>query len=103
MKAPSRARLAGVIISYMSQEPSGIKRTALEEGPVVSVSFDLWMLPGAQDIFSFFAFFCDLQLRLKPFYCALVHMCGTEGQSGRNQLEKALCESKIQICCVGYV
>lgn len=103
MNFPSRACLIDVIILRLRRGASAIKKASLEEAPAVSVSFDLWMSSGAQDISSVVAYVCDRQVRLKLFHLALVRMPGTNDQSVRNQLEKLLCESKIQNCCVGYV
>lgn len=52
MSVPSRVRLTDVIMSRLDPEVIDLSKAAFEKATAVSVSLDLCMSSGAQDIFS---------------------------------------------------
>ncbi len=78
---PSRKKVTKAILPNLAKSSLDIVTDSIQTAPAVSISLDLWMSTGAQDIFSIISHSISQSFEKECYHLGLLKMDGFEGEN----------------------
>ena len=100
---PSRKKVTKSILSNLAKSSPDIVTNSIRTAPAVSISFDLWMSNGAQDIFSIMSHSISQSFEKKCHHLGLLKMDGSDGENLAVTLKRNLDNHGVTNKVLAYV